>query len=139
MNPESTASGPTSWVCAWPPSRASASNRVTSWRCCSRYAAVSPDTPAPTTATRSRTSPLPPGPLRILQGDLQSVGVPGRHGFRDGLGERFEPEGPEREVCDEVVPGPGPAQHGVAVAVDVEPRHAVGHRSHALGESQRAP
>ena len=40
----------TSWVCAWPPSRLSASKRVTSWAGDSTWAAVSPATPAPMTA-----------------------------------------------------------------------------------------
>ena len=61
MNPLSTAcrrpsESVTSWVCAWPPSRSSASKTVTSWVRESRYAAVSPETPAPITATDGRRS-----------------------------------------------------------------------------------
>src|SRR4051794_17932237 len=45
----------TVWVSAWPPSRSSTSKRVTWAVREATYAAVSPATPAPTTATRSGT------------------------------------------------------------------------------------
>src|SRR5436305_5169521 len=58
MKPVSTGTGPSSpgarAVLAWPPSRWSASNRVTSWRRASSQAAESPPMPAPTTAIRLR-------------------------------------------------------------------------------------
>src|SRR3954468_5987468 len=64
MKPLSTATVPpapvgTSWVWAWPPSRLSASRSVTSRDADRTCAAVSPDTPAPITATVGRVMVAP--------------------------------------------------------------------------------
>src|SRR4051794_38489308 len=64
MNPMSTATSPTSTVWVWPPGQSPASKTTTRWphRSSSR-AAVSPETPAPTTAIRAIASTtLAPGP-----------------------------------------------------------------------------
>src|SRR6478609_4496899 len=61
MKPESMRNGPsvprTSWVWAWPPNRSADSKSVTSWVADRTWAAVRPDTPAPTTAAVGRDGP----------------------------------------------------------------------------------